>query len=217
MLRKLLSLPKTVYFNFRCFPLSIAITLPVFVSYDVKLKNLRRNCVVFENNSRTGSLRVGFSGGSFEMGHRKKGYLNFNEHGTIFIKNKAIIPAGSIINVCGKLSLGNNFASNAGLIISCETEISFGDNIAVGWEVTVIDGDGHDILILGQKSNHPEKIIIGNHVWLCAKCTLMKGTQIQNDSIVGYGSIVSKKFSESRVIIAGIPAKIVSYDADWRK
>jgi len=36
-----------------------------------------------------------------------------------------------------------------------------------------------------------------------------KNTKISDDSIVGWGSIVTKKFEDKNIIIAGTPAKIV--------
>ena len=38
---------------------------------------------------------------------------------------------------------------------------------------------------------------------------------IADNSIVGWGSIVTKEFNEPNVIIAGIPAKIVKRGINW--
>ena len=39
--------------------------------------------------------------------------------------------------------------------------------------------------------------------------------EIADNSIVGWGSIVTKEFNEPNVIIAGIPAKIVKRGINW--
>ena len=42
-----------------------------------------------------------------------------------------------------------------------------------------------------------------------------KNVKIADNSIVGWGSIVTKEFNEPNVIIAGIPAKIVKRGINW--
>ena len=45
-----LSIPKTLYFNFRCFELKKAIKLPIFISYKVKLKQLGKGIIEVQND-----------------------------------------------------------------------------------------------------------------------------------------------------------------------
>ena len=45
---------------------------------------------------------------------------------------------------------------------------------------------------------------------------LLKGVKIEGHSIIGSGSVVTKSFGETNVVIAGNPAKIVKKDIDWR-
>lgn len=42
-----------------------------------------------------------------------------------------------------------------------------------------------------------------------------KNVKISDNSIVGWGSIVTRKFDEPNVIIAGIPAKVVKRGVNW--
>ena len=42
-----------------------------------------------------------------------------------------------------------------------------------------------------------------------------KNTKISDDSIIGWGSIVTKKFEEPNVVLAGNPAKIVKRGINW--
>lgn len=44
---------------------------------------------------------------------------------------------------------------------------------------------------------------IGTHVWICANSTILKGALISDNSVVGAGTIVSKKFEHRNVLIAG--------------
>ena len=150
LIDKILSLPKTIYVNFKCFDILEAFKLRVRVHYKVRCKNLRKGCIEFQN--QTGILNVGFSAGSFEMGNNYCGALMFGNRGKIILKGNAYLSAGSIVNCQGVISLGREFEANARLLISCENKISIGDNPAIGWEVTICDSDGHDIIDLSSTS-----------------------------------------------------------------
>ena len=56
---------------------------------------------------------------------------------------------------------------------------------------------------------------IGEHCWVCRNVTLLKGTKLEKNTIVGNRSVVTKAFSEPGVVIAGNPAKIVKRDINW--
>lgn len=214
MIVKFLSIIKSFIFCLKAFSLEEAIKLPVLISWNVRVKNARRGCVEIPSGSR---LKIGFSYGSFDMGKGKGSFLDFRESGKIIAASNAIIPAGSIINVQGTLFLGRNFESNANLKISCGTEIHFGDDMAIGWNVTVIDGDGHDILVDGVKTNNDKPIFIGNHVWLCAESSVLKGVTISDHSVVAYGGVVSKNVPVDGSVIVGNPGRVVKENVDWRR
>ncbi|EMD6908065.1 acyltransferase [Escherichia coli] len=77
--------------------------------------------------------------------------------------------------------------------------------------------DGHTIFDISTNAilNKANPIILGDHVWVGAEATFLKGSEIPNNSIVGTGSIVSKKFTEENTAIAGIPASVVKKGINW--
>ena len=48
----LLSLPKTIYFNFKSFDMKTAIKLPVIVGYNVKILETHKNIIKFSEKCR---------------------------------------------------------------------------------------------------------------------------------------------------------------------
>ena len=57
----LLSIPKTIIFNFKVLPVKSAIKMPFIVSYNVKLRGgTRDNFIVEKKNLSTASMRIGF-------------------------------------------------------------------------------------------------------------------------------------------------------------
>ncbi|MEA2018800.1 MAG: acyltransferase [Campylobacterota bacterium] len=85
--------------------------------------------------------------------------------------------------------------------------IEIGSNFLFASGVKIISSN-HDFL---EKNNFQKEIpiIIGDNVWLGANVILLPGIKLGNNCIVGAGSIVTKKFEESNLIIAGNPAKII--------
>lgn len=58
---------------------------------------------------------------------------------------------------------------------------------------------------------------IGNHVWLCQNTSILKYVNIPSNTVVAYGSVVTKSLTDENVIIAGNPAKIVKKNVNWSR
>ena len=52
-------------------------------------------------------------------------------------------------------------------------------------------------------------IIIGENVWIGSNCVILPGVQIESNSIIGAGSVVTKTIYRNS-IVAGNPAKIIA-------
>ena len=80
--------------------------------------------------------------------------------------------------------------------------------------------DAHTIFDLTTKQvlNKPLKgIIVGEHCWIAQNVTILKDVELAPDTIVGFGSIVTKSFHRPNTIIAGTPAKIVKENVNWTR
>lgn len=81
-------------------------------------------------------------------------------------------------------------------------------------------GDCHAITdkITGELINpDPESLQIGNHCWIGESSRLLKHASLPDNTIVGTYSVVTKKFDEENLIIAGNPAKIIKKNAVWHR
>lgn len=214
-----LGVPKTIYFNFKCFPVRIAIKLPVFISHRVRFK-VYKNCININADIKTGMIIIGMENGSFAMAKQKKSYIGFNSNckGKITFNGKCRIANGVIINISnGNIIFGNNFTSNANLLVSCANKIQFGDNNIIGWNCSFLDNDGHKILKDNIQVNITKPIIIGDNVWFSANSSVLKGASIANNTVVAYNSCVLNKFKNGECIIGGYPAKIIKEKITWEK
>lgn len=218
LIYKILSLPKTVFFNLYYFPIKEAIKLPVFVSYKCRVASLGNRNAIHLKHITTGAIRIGVSEGSFGIGNNDISFWKIDRGGGIYVEDKCYFGRGCRISV-GKdaeLIFGKNFVANAECTISACKKIEFGNDCLLGWECTIIDGDGHRIVNNECfATNPPEEITIGNHIWIASNVTILKGTIICDNSVVSAHSCISKKFSQGNELIVGTPGKVVRSNIDW--
>ena len=214
IIRYALSFPKTLYLNLKIFNFFTAIKLPIWVAYNTKIDRVYKGCIQFEGEIK--KITFGIHRSSFLRDD--KGYLNFSRDGKMIFRGRADFGTGCLINVGGEIIIGEDFSTNYGCILSCEKSIEIGKDVLLGWNVSIIDSDGHSITKDGLKVNHAQKILIGNHVWICSKSTILKGASIGTDCVVAYGSIVSKKLQDfQKVILGGSNSEILKQGYNWEK
>lgn len=97
-----------------------------------------------------------------------------------------------------------------------------GANIEVGelcmfsYGITLRNHDSHRIInpIDGSVINSPKDIVLGKHVWVAQNATILKGCHIGDNSVIGFGAIVTKS-CDSGSIMTGVPAKVVKENVNW--
>ena len=79
--------------------------------------------------------------------------------------------------------------------------------------------DAHSIIDLTTKTkiNRDQDVYIGNHTWVGKNSLIQKGAYISEDTVIGFGSFVNKKFNQGGQIIAGSPARLVKYNTTWSR
>ena len=115
----------------------------------------------------------------------------------------------------GMLSLGRNSYMNASLI-QCASTIAIGDNCAIASDVLIQDTDFHPMLDEeGNEKTYTKPISIGNHVWICAKATILKGVTIGDGAIVAAGAVVTKDVP-AYTLVGGNPAHVIKENVKWK-
>ena len=148
-----------------------------------------------------------------------KTVLCVRKGGILAFKGSAHIGYGSKIHVAngGYLELGNYFAISASSQLNCYKRISFGKDIQFSWDCLVMDSDTHDIIgESGQVINEARKIVFGDKVWIGCRTTILKGSYVPSNCVIGANSLVSGKQFEPHTAILGNPAKSVKKIKDWR-
>lgn len=211
----IISIPKTIIFNFRAFPIKTAVKLPILVYYKVRIVNIRRNLILCPNGVKTFMVRMGYGGSQSVIEHNHSVINIRNGHVTFL--GIAGFASGFSLDCCGELTFGDSFSTNKNSFISCSKEVTIGSRVMLGDNVTIRDSDGHTVFLNGVPKTSQRPIIIGNHVWIASHAHVLKGSEIGDDSIVAYRSLVTKKFSEKNALIVGNPAKLIQTDITWGK
>ena len=216
LLEYFLSLPKTLYFNFRCLPLRKAIRLPYVVRYDTDLQVDNWGGVISNFNPQFHIVHIGFS--TVPVCDKKTTTVfKISSQGSIIFNGKMALGHGSKICAHGTISFGAGSGISSDGNIYCYDKISIGDNCSISWGVLLMDSDSHTIQGLdGSDVETKKPIIVGNHVWLCYGVTVLKGAIIPDNCVVGTNSLVKGTDFKSNTIIIGSPAKSKKEIAGWR-
>lgn len=206
---------KTIYFNFKYLPFKQAAKLPILVSNKVYLRNMSGK-ILLDCPISTGLIQIGY--GEVGIFDNKKSRSIWNVSGTVIFKGKCHIGHGSKISVesTGKLIMGENFAITSETSIVAASEIQFGKDCLLSWDILIMDTDFHKLKDeSGNIFNAPKPIIIGNKVWIGCRSLILKGTIIPDNCVIGADSVVSKPLEIKNGLYVGSPCKLVKENITW--
>lgn len=99
------------------------------------------------------------------------------------------------------------------------SRINIGEDCMFSSGIDLRTGDSHSIINAksSERLNYAQNINIGNHVWIGNGVSILKGVNIAANSVVATRALVTRKFEDENILIAGIPAKKVKENIDWRR
>lgn len=119
------------------------------------------------------------------------------------------------------LKIGKNTSIEGARIITFNSNntITVGDECMLSENVMLYNTDSHPIYNkeTGKIINYVHDMTIGNHCWLGMNVKILKNSFIADNCIVGADSVITKKFTESNCILAGVPAKVGRKNIDWKR
>lgn len=215
VLRLILFLPWTIYFNFRVLPFKQAVKLPIW--FYVRPSFLCCGTVkVDSEHIRPGIVKLG--GRISKMNPWKQ--FRWNNSGTVIFHESIFVADHSFfcIEPNGILELGENVMFNCNAQIFCNNKITIGNDCAFGWNVSIIDEDYHAIvdMVSGKTKKTSAPIAIADHCWIANYCTVLKGSKLPKGSIVSSHSVVKNKFKKENSIYAGNPLTLVDEGYGWQ-
>lgn len=210
---------KTIYFNFKKLPFSIAKELPVFFYGKVKFQDISGEIII---NSPIRRGMIGF-GQPYEMNTMHKGIaeimlagkmicngdVQFGKDYFIYVEKNAILEMGNMSSI----------ASNGKII--CTNSIVFGNYARIGSESQVIDTNFHPMIdtVTNQCFKMTAPIIIGNYNFISNRVTILPKTVTPNFCTIASNSLCTKDYTSlgENILIGGIPAKLlkINVSRDW--
>jgi acetyltransferase-like isoleucine patch superfamily enzyme len=94
--------------------------------------------------------------------------------------------------------------------INAHQHVSIGQECAISWDVCIFDSDYHRT----GGGTPAAPVRIGDHVWIGARATVLKGVTVGNGAIIAAGAVVHDDVPP-RTLVAGVPARVVRTDVDW--
>nr|DAH43337.1 MAG TPA: hypothetical protein [Caudoviricetes sp.] len=143
----------------------------------------------------------------------KPGQLNLGKNATLNINDFVVYSGCSIgIQENATLSIGTGYMSFDS-IIRCSERITIGNGVFIAEGVLIRDSDGHNI-ISDKSHRNKAPIVIGNHVWIGSRATILKGVTIGDGAIIAAGAVVTKDVPP-KTLVGGVPAKIIRENVEW--
>lgn len=124
----------------------------------------------------------------------------------VLIKRNAYFGDGS------KIEIGDN--SQIGINCIMDNDIKIGSNVTMGPDV-IIYTSSHEYKDLGipinqQGEKEHRQVVIGNNVWVGARCIILPGVTIGDNSIIGANTVVTKNVPKN-AIFCGMEGRVVKY------
>lgn len=125
-----------------------------------------------------------------------------------------LIVLGEVDLLCPtNIEIGNNCRLNDKVHLNARSGIILGNDVTISHGAMLLSG-GYNLdtwMKTGKKEHFENRPIhIGNHCWIGTRAIILPGVNITGEYVVvGAGAVVTKDITESKVLVAGNPAKIV--------
>ena len=103
------------------------------------------------------------------------------------------------------------FCKNSGAsssMIIAHSAIHIGEGSLIGAGCLICDSDMHEVPLGSGKPVKCAPIRIGNHVFIGANCTILKGVTIGDGAVIGAGSVITGDIPPA-TLAAGQPARVI--------
>lgn len=117
-----------------------------------------------------------------------------------------------------KIIIEDGVGLNGTSITARSRTIRIGKNTMFAADCMILDSDFHVPWPPENRNKNPgyeydQDVIIGSHVWVGARCIILKGVVIGDNAVIAAGSVVVKSIP-ANALAAGNPAKVIKLYSD---
>ena len=131
--------------------------------------------------------------------------------GRIAVGSRTLLRDGAILKSSGSIVIGEECIVSYGVVVHCARSVHLEDLVALGDRVTVVDSahetDGSDTPWSDQPAP-AEPVVVGRNTLVFANATILRGSHVGRNSVIGAGAVVSGAHPRG-VVLAGAPAEVV--------
>lgn len=140
--------------------------------------------------------------------------ISIGNNANLKVNGKFSIGYGTDIRIFdnAELKLGSGYF-NGFVQIICAKKIELGNNVVIARDVIIRDTDAHHLL--GKQHQMEKEIKIEDNVWIGTRAIIMKGVTIGEGSVIAAGAVVTKDVPP-HTIVAGVPAKVIKENINWK-
>lgn len=135
--------------------------------------------------------------------------------GDLIIGGLDIGYADIVVFSGARVVIGKDCWMNDGSYLECEANITIGDNVLIGRNVTIRDSDGHDHGDAFGKKGRCLPVVIGNSVWIGSNAMIQKGVHIGDGAIIAAGAVVCRDIP-ANTLAGGVPARVLKENVYWK-
>ena len=200
----------------------VSINMIFWDSNEVQIGN---NCSINDYNisATKGRIYIG-DYNIFEKGNTEVKPC-FEVHGTLRIGDYNRLRCSVWNRFNGQVQIGNRNAFNEGTEIRCDEQISIGDYNQISYDCVFWDTNTHNLYKTEERRSITDKqypdfgleyekpktapIAIGNDCWIGKGVSILKGTNLADKCIVGYGALLSNvSVTENKTIFIALCSAI---------
>lgn len=160
-------------------------------------------------------MKIGINKGSYGLTLGRTTFCVYDDS-VVYFDGDCNISRGTtvVVRFGAQLRFGSHFFCNANCRILANQGISFGNDTLMGWEITILDSDGHPTFYNGNRQSIAKSIVINNHCWIGSKASILKGVTLCPNTIIPYGALVVKDNDMPNSVFAN---KVLKQNIEWKE
>lgn len=154
------------------------------------------------------------------------GYISHPKYEYTFIQNNGFFKSSSdfrlkagarlLVGEGASLKIGSNVLVESNTIIIAKSSIIVGNDTWISWNCNILDSDFHHLVIDNEEKTNTLPIVIGNNCWIGTGVTILKGSIIGDNVVIGANSTVTGTIPSNSLAV-GSPCKVIRKNIQWIK